>query len=154
MKKVVIAEPGTSNIKIVRDATIPVPKSDEIRIKVTAAGVSQSDIMVARGAFPAGQPKFPFTPGFDCIGIVDEIGQDVKKYKVGDLVSALDVYGAWSEYVCYSETNSAKSVVVKVRTDIDPTQSISIILSYMTAYEMLNRAISLGPKFYQFQMFN
>jgi D-arabinose 1-dehydrogenase-like Zn-dependent alcohol dehydrogenase len=62
---------------------IPVPKDDEIRIKVLSCGVCHTDIGVQYGAL--GQ-SWPRTPGHEVAGLVDEVGSSVKNFKKGDYV--------------------------------------------------------------------
>jgi NADPH:quinone reductase-like Zn-dependent oxidoreductase len=79
-------------------------------------------------------PKIPFTPGYEIIGVVDAIGEGVSRVDVGDRVAALTVYGGYAEYVFLNEEH-----LVKVPTTLDPAEAVSLILNYVTAYQMLHR---------------
>ena len=63
---------------------IPVPGSNEIRIKIQACGVCHSDAFVKFGQFPSLQ--FPRAPGHEVAGVVDALGEDVDLYHIGDRV--------------------------------------------------------------------
>jgi alcohol dehydrogenase, propanol-preferring len=67
-----------------RLAEVPAPraKNNEIRIKILVCGVCRTDIHIAEGDLCL--KKSPLIPGHEIVGIVDEIGKDVKKFKVGD----------------------------------------------------------------------
>jgi len=67
-----------------RLAEVPTPlaKDNEIRIKILVCGVCRTDIHIAEGDLCL--RKSPLIPGHEIVGIVDEIGKDVKKFKVGD----------------------------------------------------------------------
>ena len=63
---------------------LPIPKVEKgkIRIKVHACGVCRTDIHVAEGDLPL--RKSPLILGHQIVGIVDEIGKEVTKFRVGD----------------------------------------------------------------------
>jgi propanol-preferring alcohol dehydrogenase len=62
----------------------PHPKGDEIRIKVTACGICRTDLHIVEGDLPL--KKSPIVTGHEVVGMVDEIGDTVKKFKRGDQV--------------------------------------------------------------------
>ena len=51
-------------------ATLPPPAAGQVLVRVEAAGVSFAEQGMRRDRYP-GQPKFPFVPGYDLIGVVD-----------------------------------------------------------------------------------
>jgi propanol-preferring alcohol dehydrogenase len=67
-----------------RLAEVPTPcaKDNEIRIKIQVCGVCRTDIHIAEGDLCL--KKSPLILGHEIVGIVDEIGRDVKKFKLGD----------------------------------------------------------------------
>jgi D-arabinose 1-dehydrogenase-like Zn-dependent alcohol dehydrogenase len=69
---------------------VPEPPAHHVRIRVQACGVCHSDSITKEGLFPGIQ--YPRVPGHEIIGIVDEIGDDVKPWKVGQRVG-LGWYG-------------------------------------------------------------
>jgi alcohol dehydrogenase, propanol-preferring len=59
---------------------IPVPElgSDEVLVKVAAAGMCRSDFQLMQGYFEEGLPvEFPITPGHEVAGYIDTVGSDV-----------------------------------------------------------------------------
>src|SRR5215470_2322358 len=56
---------------------LPKPRSGEVRLKMLAAGVSFPDVMMRQGIHPEAR-KPPFTPGWDIVGVVDELGEGVE----------------------------------------------------------------------------
>ncbi|THD26674.1 Synaptic vesicle membrane protein VAT 1 [Fasciola hepatica] len=72
------------------------PERNEIEVEVEACGVNFLDIMVRQGLIDHPM-KPPFTMGSECAGKVIAVGEDVKQYKVGDLVVVLRENGAWAE---------------------------------------------------------
>jgi NADPH:quinone reductase-like Zn-dependent oxidoreductase len=79
-------------------------------------------------------PKIPFIPGYEIVGIVEAVGENVNRVEVGDRVAALTVYGGYAEYIYLNEDD-----LVKVPAALDPAQATALILNYGTAYQILHR---------------
>ena len=111
----------------------PRPGPGEVRVRVLAAGVSFTDAQMRAGTYLGG-PKPPFTPGYELVGVVEELGPGCSRLRVGDRVGALTVWGANAERVCVPE-----KYAVEVPEDLDPAEVVSLVFTYMTAYQMLHR---------------
>jgi NADPH:quinone reductase-like Zn-dependent oxidoreductase len=105
----------------------------EVAVRVLAAGVSFTDSQLRAGTY-LGVPKPPFTPGYELVGVVEELGPGCERLRVGERVAALTVWGADAERVCVPEANA-----VEVPEDLDPAEVASLVLTYMTAYQLLHR---------------
>jgi len=68
------------------------------------------------------------------VGMVDKLGKDTSTFKVGDRVCDLTVIGSYSEYICVSEDR-----LVPVPESANAGEAVSMILTYVTAYQMLHR---------------
>jgi len=66
------------------DISLPVPRADEILIEVRACGVCRTDLHVVDGELSS--PKLPLVPGHEIVGIVREVGANVKRFQVGSRV--------------------------------------------------------------------
>lgn len=134
-QQVVIEEYGPPDVMhLVNHANLPEPGIGEVRIKVLAAGVSFTDTMVRKGVYVGVDAEFPFSPGYDLVGIIDKLGPEVTELKVGQRVADLTVYGAYTEYAI----RPAKALV-PVPDSIEPVKAVSLVLSYTSAYQMLHR---------------
>jgi NADPH2:quinone reductase len=133
MKRVMADRYGGPEVLNVVEVADPRPGPGEIRVRVLAAGVSFTDAQIRAGTYLGG-PKPPFTPGYELVGIVDELGPGCARLHVGDRVGALTVWGADAEEVCVPE-----QYAVEVPEDLDPGEVVSLIFPYMTAYQMLHR---------------
>src|SRR4051794_6890267 len=112
MKAVVQHRYGAPDVVRVEDIDKPVPRDDEILIRVRAASVSQSDSH-ARTANPffwrlvrgLRRPRWG-TLGVDLAGEVEAVGRGTTEFKVGDSVfgSPSSYFGSHAEYVCSRET--------------------------------------------------
>jgi NADPH:quinone reductase-like Zn-dependent oxidoreductase len=133
MKRVVVDHFGGPEVLTGIDDEVPGPGPGEVRVRVLAAGVSYTDAMLRTGSY-LGVPKPPFTPGYELVGVVEELGSGCTRLRAGDRIGALTVWGADAERVCVLEANA-----VEVPEDIDPAQILSLVFTYMTAYQLLHR---------------
>src|SRR4029079_11506509 len=117
----------------------PEPKDDEVRVRVLAAGVSLPDVMMREGIHPE-TPRLPFTPGWDLVGVVDRIGSRATQLKPGQIVAALPIHGAYAEFICMKAHE-----LVTVPDGLDAAQAVSLVLNYVTAYQMLHRSAKVKP---------
>jgi NADPH2:quinone reductase len=124
---------GPEELRVVEEEC-PEPKAGDVRVRMLAAGVSLPDVMMREGIHPE-TPRLPFTPGWDLVGVVDRLGAGVSGLTPGQTVAALPIHGAYAEYVClpYREW-------VPVPAGLDPAEAVSLILNYVTAYQMLHRS--------------
>jgi NADPH:quinone reductase-like Zn-dependent oxidoreductase len=133
MKRVVVDHYGGPEVLKVVEDDIPEPGPGEVRIRVLAAGVSFTDSQLRAGTY-LGVPKPPFTPGYELVGVVEKLGPGCSRLVEGDRVGALTVWGADAERVCVLEANA-----VEVPEDLDPAEVLSLVFTYMTAYQLLHR---------------
>jgi NADPH:quinone reductase-like Zn-dependent oxidoreductase len=133
MKRVVVDHYGGPEVLRVVEDDDPRPGPGEVRVRVLAAGVSFTDAQLRAGTY-LGVPKPPFTPGYELVGVVDELGPGCSRLREGDRVAALTVWGADAERVCVPEVNA-----VEVPEELDPAKVVSLVLTYMTAYQLLHR---------------
>ncbi len=80
-------------------------KPNAIRIKVKSIGVNFADTLIIRGKYQE-RPRPPFSPGLEVSGIVSEIDESEKKFKVGDKVMAIMKYGAYQTEVIVPQENT------------------------------------------------
>src|SRR5512132_216414 len=133
MKRVVVDHYGGPEVLRVIEDDVPEPGPGEVRVNVLAAGVSYTDAMLRAGTY-LGVPKPPFTPGYELVGDVDELGPGCSRLHVGERIGALTVWGADAERVCVLEANA-----VEVPEDLDAAEVLSLVFTYMTAYQLLHR---------------
>src|SRR4029453_14989723 len=138
MKRVIVERyGGPGGLRVVEDDD-PRPGPGEVRVKVLAAGVSFTDSQLRAGTY-LGVPKPPFTPGYELVGVVEELGPGCSRLRVGDRIGALTVWGADAERVCVPEANA-----VEVPEDLDPAEVLNLVFTYMTAYQLLHRTAKVN----------
>jgi len=137
MKKVVITEFGDeSKLAIVEDE-LPDPGSGEVQLSVEYSIVSGSDVNMRRGTYPF-QRKPPLTPGYSVVGKVHLNGKGSSKFKIGDRVACLSKYDGQAELI-----NLPERFLVRVPQGVDLKAAVSLILDWVTAYQMLHHVAHL-----------
>lgn len=129
---------GPEQLRLVEEEH-PEPKRGEVRVRVLAAGVSLPDLLMREGVHPE-TPRLPFTPGWDLVGVVDGLGDGVTGVEPGRTVAALPIKGAYAEFVCLPARE-----LVPVPPGLDAAEAVSLILNYVTAYQMLHRTAKVRP---------
>ncbi|MGE5819768.1 MAG: medium chain dehydrogenase/reductase family protein [Deltaproteobacteria bacterium] len=117
----------------------PEPKVGEVRVRVLAAGVSLPDLLMREGVHPE-TPPLPFTPGWDLVGVADRLGDGISGIEPGQIVAALPISGAYAEFVCLPQRE-----LVPVPAGLDAAEAVSLVLNYVTAYQMLHRSAHVRP---------
>ena len=132
--RIIVTRYGGPDALQVIEEDSPQPKRGETRVRVLAAGVALPDLMMREGIHPE-TPKVPFTPGWDLVGVVDQLGDGISGIKLGQIVAALPIFGAYAEFVCLPQRE-----LVSAPSGLDPAEAVCLILNYVTAYQMLHRS--------------
>ncbi|MBC7938709.1 MAG: alcohol dehydrogenase catalytic domain-containing protein, partial [Chitinophagaceae bacterium] len=130
-QKIVFKRAGGPDQLALEEAPDCAPGSGEVRIRVLATGVAFGDILLRRGL--AGG-RFPVTPGYDLVGVVDALGVGATAFKLQDRVAALPGTGALQQSICLLE-----SELVAVPGAVSSEKAAALILNYVTAYQLLVR---------------
>ena len=141
MKALVIERNGEPSAVVHRrDLPEPMPGAMEVRVRMLLAPVHPSDLHIIRGRFaPQRQPQLPASPGSEGVGIIDAVGSDVPRTRIGERVVLLDVPGTWREQVI-SPADRAIAVPAAV-SDEDAAQAL---INPMTAWAMTMVEHQLG----------
>src|SRR5262245_11838017 len=132
--RIIVTHYGGPDALRVVEEECPEPKAGEVRVKVLAAGVSLPDVMAREGIHPE-TPAVPFTPGWDLVGVVDRLGSGVSGIEPGEAMTAMPISGAYAEFVCVQHHE-----LVPVPSGLDPAEAVSLVLNYITAYQMMYRS--------------
>ena len=137
--RIIVTHYGGPDALQVLEEECPEPKDGEVRVSVLAAGVSLPDLMAREGIHPE-TPPVPFTPGWDLVGMVDRLGDGVSGIEPGQIVAAMPISGAYAEFVCLPHRE-----LVPVPSGLDAAEAVSLVLNYVTAYQMLHRSAKVRP---------
>ncbi|MEL6275796.1 MAG: NAD(P)-dependent alcohol dehydrogenase [Bacteroidota bacterium] len=153
MRAVVYTQYGPPEVLRLVEIDRPVPKDDEILIKVYATTVTSGDVRLRASDFP---PLFwlparlifgLFKPkkkilGHELAGVVEAIGKNVTKFKVGDEVFGTTTMlntGSYAEYICLPQ--EWKHGVVELKpTNLSFAEAAALPIGGMTALFLLQKA--------------
>ena len=79
--------PGPDNISISRFEVPSAPSGDEVVVRVRAAGICGTDLLIYKWGDFAKRMQLPTILGHEVCGIVEDVGSQVHSLKVGDRVS-------------------------------------------------------------------
>jgi NADPH2:quinone reductase len=137
--RVVVTQHGGPEVLMVVEEDAPEPAAGEVRVKVSAAGVSAYDLMHRRSGLLPGTPKVPFTLGLDVVGTVDKIGPGVSVIDLGQRVAAGPLEkGGYSEFLC-----APADELVPVPDEVDSAEAVCVVVDYLTADVMLHEAANV-----------
>jgi NADPH:quinone reductase len=105
MRAVQISKPGGPEVLQPTERPVPVPKPNEILIKVAAAGVNRPDVLQRMGNYPV-PPDASDLPGLEVAGEVVAKGGAVTLWNPGDKVCALVHGGGYAEYCVAPEVQA------------------------------------------------
>jgi NADPH:quinone reductase-like Zn-dependent oxidoreductase len=105
----------------------------QARVRVEATGVSFAEQSMRRGKY-YDQPEFPFVPGYDLVGTVEELGSHDTDLVVGQRVAALTKTGGWAEQVVLATAD-----LVPVPATIRAAAAETVIVNGLTALRVLRR---------------
>jgi NADPH:quinone reductase-like Zn-dependent oxidoreductase len=149
MKAIVCSKSGPPEVLQLKEVEKPVPKDNEILVKIHAATVTIGDVIIRK------IPRLILIPlgilfgfkakkitGHEFAGEIETVGKNVKKFKKGNQVFGTTTglsYGANAEYVCIPEEWKHGVVTLKP-SNISYEEAAAVPIGAMTALEMLRKA--------------
>ena len=137
--EIVMPREGGPEVLEAHRRDLPSLESGQVMVRVEAAGVSFAEVQMLKGRY-FGQPKFPFVPGYDLVGRVEDIGEDVDEGLLGKRVAALTETGAWADRVALDAEKLAS-----VPEDLEPAEAVAAVTNGVTAWQTLHRAAKVRP---------
>ena len=157
MKAIVASKYGGPEVLQLKEVQKPTPKANEILIKVHATTVTAADFRMRSFTVPAAvwiparlalgitKPRQPIF-GSELSGVVEAIGKDVTRFKVGDHVFASTLtenFGGYAEYKCLPE----QAMMTIKPTNITYEEAAAIPIGATTALRLLRKGnIQRGQK--------
>jgi NADPH:quinone reductase-like Zn-dependent oxidoreductase len=118
------------------DAPLPTAGPGEVRVRVLASGIEYTDTLIRRHLYPqTASRRPPFVIGYDVIGEIDQLGDRVSGFQLGDRVADMTVLGSNAAYRTLQASH-----LTPVPAGLDAAEAATLILSWMTAYQLLHRA--------------
>jgi NADPH:quinone reductase-like Zn-dependent oxidoreductase len=140
MKEIICTKYGPPEVLRLADVEKPVPRDNEVLIRVHAANVTPADVAFRKGSpfisrFFTGLLKPKFIPGDEIAGEIEDAGKDVKDFKKGDRVfgSAGTAFGAHAEYISLPE----EAALAIKPANVDYGESVAICYAGLTVLPFL-----------------
>jgi len=119
---------------VVTEAAVPEPAPGEVLVKILAASVQFTDVMLRKGRYPDLKDKPPLVLGYDLVGEIVKLGAGVQSLRIGQRVADLTTTGCHAQY----RTLAANRVTL-VDPALDPAAATALVLSWTTAWQLLHR---------------
>lgn len=133
MRAVTIVSHGGVEALEVREVEAPPgATADRVRVRVRAAALNRADILQRKGFYPAPAGAPQDIPGLEFAGEVDQIGEEVRAWRVGQRVFGITGGGAQAEYVVVPE-----STLALVPQELDWTSAAAVPEAFITAHDAL-----------------
>jgi NADPH:quinone reductase len=132
-RAVMITKPGGPEVLQCVELPIEPPGLGQLRVRVRAAGVGSTDLMMLAGKYFYA-PRIPFVPGYEIAGVVDAIGEGVTGFRVGQRVAALTLHGGYGELLVREAEH-----FLPIPPGVSDVEAAAVILNYVTAWQMIHR---------------
>ena len=132
MKAIRVHQFGGPEVLKLEEVPTPKPSAGQVLVRIHAAGVNPYETYMRAGTY-ALKPPLPYTPGSDAAGVVEAVGEGVKKVRPNDRVyTGRTVSGSYAEYALALEEQ-----VHPLPVKVDFKQGAGIWVPYGTAYHAL-----------------
>ena len=138
-RAVMLTKKGGPEVLQIVELPIEPLGSGRLRVRVRAAGVGSTDLIMLAGNYPYA-PKIPFVPGYEVAGVVEAIGADVTGFEVGQRVAALTVYGGFAELLVREAEH-----FLPIPDGVSDRDAAAVVLNYVTAWQMIHRVAKVRP---------
>jgi NADPH2:quinone reductase len=126
MKAIQIHQTGGPEVLTLADVPVPTPGPGQLLIKIAATGVNFIEIYFREGRYKA---PLPLIPGSEAAGIVEQLGEGVEGFSIGDHVASTAVLGSYAEYALVPAVQ-----LVHVPESLSLRDAAAAILQGMTAH--------------------
>ena len=132
-KAIILREHGGVDKLALEAIDLALPKPEELRIRQTAIGVNFHDIYVRSGLYKT--LPLPGIPGIEAIGIVEEIGSNVRGFNKGDRVGYVTFsYGAYATH-----RNLNADIAIRIPDHVDDLLAATLLTKGLTVEMLINR---------------
>lgn len=134
---IVARQPGGPEVLDFTEIDRPAPGPGQLLVKVAATGVNFIETYQRSGTYKV---AYPFTPGSEAAGVVEEIGEGVEDYTVGSRVATAEGTACYAGYIVL---DAAKALPVP--DAVDDQTAAALPLQGMTAHYLINSSFRVEP---------
>jgi NADPH:quinone reductase-like Zn-dependent oxidoreductase len=123
----------------VENKSIEPPNDNEVLVRMLARPINPSDLIPIRGSY-SHRTSLPNIPGYEGVGIVEDVGASVSQSLIGKRVLPLRGEGTWQEYV-----KTAVELAVSIPNYIDDFTASQMYINPITAWVVCTEVLKLRP---------
>lgn len=138
MRKIVIQRPGGYAALVCVETADIDPGPGQVRVAVEACGVNYADGIIRMGLYASARQLhgYPITPGFEIAGRIDALGTGVTRWRIGDAVIGLTLFGGYASQVVLDADS-----VFALPDALDMRQGATLPTVFLTAWFMAMQQI-------------
>lgn len=129
MRAIEVKKTGGPEVLELVEIPRPEPKSGEVLVRIAASGVNFIDTYFREGRYPA---QLPFIPGQEAAGVVEQLGEGVTGFAVGDHVAWNGTRGTYAEYACAPARD-----LLHVPKEMSLEDAAAVLLQGLTAHYLV-----------------
>ncbi|MDQ0850899.1 NADPH2:quinone reductase [Arthrobacter sp. B3I9] len=137
MHTIVASQAGGPEVLELVEAERPVPGPGQLLVKVAAVGVNFIDTYKRGGVYKV---SYPFTPGSEAAGTVEETGEGVTVFSPGDRVATAEGTNCYAGYILVDEDKA-----LPVPAGVDDFTAAALPLQGITAHYLINSSFRVEP---------
>lgn len=145
MKAIQMLSFGEPEVLKLVEVDEPVPAANEVRVKLYYAGVNPFEAYIRGGGYAFFTPEFPYIPGFDGAGVVDEVGPGVTRLKSGDRVFVASIFAKRKTGTYAEKIVCDAAAVYKLPETVSFEQGAALGVPVTAAYRALFHRGRLKP---------
>jgi len=131
MRQIWITKIGSPDVLALKEAPDPQAAAGQVRVRVRASGINFADLLARVGLYPDA-PKPPCVVGYEVSGTVDQVGDGVSGFALGDRVLAMCKFGGYSDVVVVPALQA-----IKMPAQMTFEQGAAFPVVYVTAHNMM-----------------
>ena len=122
-----------------QEQELAAPQASEVLLEAKFAPINPADLNTIEGKYPV-RPPLPAVPGIEGVGIVAEVGPEVKRLRKGSVVIMPHGLGTWREAALVAEDS-----LIEIDPEVPLEQAAMLKINPPTAWRMLHDFVSLKP---------
>lgn len=135
MRAIAIEKFGGPEVLQLVERPLPEPARGEVRVRVHATAVNRADVLQRMGNYPAPADAPKDIPGLEIAGVVDALGADVERWKVGDRVFGLVGGGGYAEAIV-----SHERALAAIPEGMSFEDAAAVPEAFITAHDAISQA--------------
>ena len=132
MRAIKIVSPGGIEALEIGEFNQPEAVGDRVLVRVRAAALNRADLLQRRGHYPAPPDAPQDIPGLEFAGEVEQVGSEVRAWRVGQRVFGITGGGAQAEFVVVPE-----SALAEIPKNLDWVEAAAVPEAFITAHDAL-----------------